>query len=439
MNRLNNNVIEILPVRKSLNHTMQIIGSKSMSHRALIIAALGKGRSLVRNLSQCEDVLHTQRALEACGIKIFLGQNGHNIEGRGGNFDPPQGTLYFGNSGTSYRFFISLACLFHFPVQLYGSSRMNTRPIRELIQILKTGDVKVKYLEEEGFPPVEIEGSFWGGSYSISSATSSQFISSLLLISPFLSQDVIMTSSGVLRSVPYIKMTCNLMRNAGIQMESKFTDTNLKVIVPASQDYNPLDLTIEGDYSGAAFFLVAAAILGGCITIKGLMRDSLQGDKFILTCLARMGCQIHPYHDKVTLIQIHQRPLLPLDIDLGDYPDLVMPLAIAALFSDGITRFTNIAHLRVKESDRLAVLHRNLKSIGAQTEITNDSITIHPAETYQGAEIDPDNDHRIAMCFSIAGLQIPGIKIRNPECVNKSFPDFFEKLNEIGLEDKDNE
>lgn len=423
--------IEIQSINQPINHIMKMIGSKSESHRVLILAALAHGESVIQNLSDCEDVLLTKKALENLGIEITVHGDETRINGSGGHFLKHPKIMKFENSGTSFRFFMSLVCLQPNPVIIQGNNRMNERPIRELAEILQRGGAHIKYLEKLGFPPIEISGLFQGGQYYISTKFSSQFVSSLLLISPLLPQGLKIQSSGIQRSLPYIKLTVAIMQDFGVKVSSKFSQDGLLLQVNSPQKYISQRKFIEGDFSGAAFFFVACAILGGSITIEGLFQKSAQGDAYIIECLKEMGCNTSTSENSITLSRSPEKSLQSLNLDLGNYPDLVMPLAIAALFAKKPSKFTNIGHLRFKESDRLASLYKNLLAIGADVILTENSIKINPQPKYHGAQINPDDDHRIAMCFAIAGLVIPNMIIKNPTCVGKSFPSFFQELSNL--------
>jgi len=364
---------KITPVQSPLNHTINIIGSKSVSHRALILAALAKGTSIIKNVSPCDDVRLTIEALQECGIKMQQTYEGTMIiHGMEGILNKESKTLIFENSATSYRFFMGLGSLGITPIILDCSTRMQGRPIKELARILEEGGVTLRYLENEHSPPLEITGPFRGGNYSISSEISSQFISALLLISPFTPIPTKLETVGIQRSLPYIKMTCELMQKFGVTVKGEFLSNNTMLSVENDQIYHAQVMTVEGDYSGAAYWLVAAAILGGNITIKGLEQESLQGDQYIISALEQMGCTLHVEPHSVSISQSFANEHKPnsddlkfrvsklhgVELDLGNYPDLVVPLCIAALFAESPSHFYNIGHLRYKESDRLAVLCR---------------------------------------------------------------------------------
>jgi 3-phosphoshikimate 1-carboxyvinyltransferase len=421
----------VIPINQPIQSVVTIIGSKSISHRALLIAALAKGQSVIENLSKCEDVLLTKYGLENLGIQIEERLQKTIITGCNGIIPKAPQSLNFKDSATSYRFFMSLVSLLDISIKLFGSDEMNQRPIEELVLILRKGGVKIKYLEKEGFSPIEIRGPFAGGMFHLSKIKSSQYISSLLIVGPLLNQGITLSIDNSPPSAPYIDITCDIQQKFGILPKRTSQGKNTKYIIHKNQEYSARNFTIEGDFSGAAFFFVAGAILGGKITIKGLNSQSIQGDRYILDILREMGCKIGIHDDSVSLTRTPSQILSSVNKDMKNYPDLVLPLAIAAIFADSPSTFYNLHHLQYKESNRLKVLQQNLEQIGVKATSTNYSIKIYPTSNLHGNKINPHNDHRVAMSFAIAGLKIPGIKILNPRCVRKSFPDFFEQLKDL--------
>lgn len=414
----------------SLNLVM--VGSKSISHRALIIAALAEGTSELENLSTCHDVNLTMNTLKKIGIRIEYNESSTIVWGGGikaiRNF--PE-TINLEDSGTSYRFFLSFFSLFDHAINLYGTARMNKRPIRDLVDILTQGKVKVIYLNKQGYPPVQVQGPFEGGTLEISSQNSSQFASSLLLISPYVRQGLNLSIIGKHHSIPYIHMTIMIMKSFGIEIHETSDSDSLTFQINANQKYSPQKYSIEGDFSGAAFFLVAGAIMGGQIQISNIPSVSIQGDKYILHCLQEAGCEIESSNGILTLTKENKDPIHALHLDLGNFPDLVLPLAILAVFAEAPSMFYNIGHLQHKESNRIQALASNLTRVGIKTHTTEDSITIIPNTNLHGAVIDSFNDHRIVMSFAILGLKVPGVVLKNPKCVEKSYPHFFTHLEQI--------
>ncbi|MHA1777190.1 MAG: 3-phosphoshikimate 1-carboxyvinyltransferase [Promethearchaeota archaeon] len=429
-----------------INHStcISIPGSKSISHRVLILAALAKGISKIHNRSQCEDVKLTINALKQLGVDIWEENGETYLNGCQGIFPSPPEEIYLGNSGTGYRFFMTISVLLDQPITLQCAKGMKFRPVRELSQVLSQKGVKVDFIEDDGYPPVKIHGRLRGGEITISIEESSQYFSSLLLIAPLLEEGLIIHSAGIHHSVPYIKMTLELMQKFGASINSEMQNGIITAQIPFQGPYLSQNITVEGDYSAASFFFVAAAICGGSIVINGITSNSIQGDRYIIDCLQKMGCKFEFDNDKIKIFPATEnnninnnnesnnyRSLQSIAVDLGNYPDLVIPLAIAALFADGTSSFTNIGHLKFKESNRLDLLNRYLTNLGAKVILSDSFLIIEPQESYHGILVDPQNDHRIAMGFSIAGLRIDGMEIQDPDCVKKSFPNFFELLDSL--------
>lgn len=421
----------IKPLSKSLQHTIKSIGSKSQSHRVLVLAAFAQGPSTIRNLNQGEDVQATIEALKSLNIPLQITPTEVKIMGnpnlahetfvKNMNFQ-------FHKSGTSLRFFMSILSLFPQKISISGTEQLENRPIDPLLTVLKHGGVQITYLKSPGSLPLVIQGPFRGGNYQIGASMSSQYVSSLMLIGAHLQNGLHLKIPYPIHSHPYIHLTHHLMTQFGLQVKSFETDDALHISIPGNQHYKGKTVTIDGDYSNSAYFLVVGAIMGGKITIQGLQHPTHQGDAYIIEVLQKMGCEIKYTAEDVTLYRDNSHDLQGLSEDLGDHPDLVCPLAIACLFAKNPSVFTNIEHLQYKESNRLKVLTQYLHALGANISYTSSSLTITPQAQYTGIIIDPHDDHRIAMSFAIAGLKIPGMIIQTPECVAKSHPGFFHTL-----------
>ncbi|WP_457557235.1 3-phosphoshikimate 1-carboxyvinyltransferase [Candidatus Harpocratesius sp.] len=442
-----------------------MIGSKSVAHRTLIISAFLDKITELDNIPLCDDVLITIKALRKIGIRIDIvdgdllkdkSEKENSIKKNAikkaivyGNpifSDKIPKIFNFQNSASSFRFFMSILSLFNQEVILTGNSQMQKRPVHDLVNVLRKGGAKIKYLNKEGFPPIQIKGTFSGGSYDISTSISSQFASSLILISPFVANGLNLNLIGDFHSIPYISQTCQIMQEFGYNLNFKLKSKEGTIFIPPNQiqtnnqkkqkkQYKRVikrrKFFIEGDYSGATYFLVAGAIMGGKIEIYNLIKDSLQGDKFIIKCLEKMGCNFTVESSKVTMIKQPDVLLKGITLDLGNNPDLLLPLSIAAIFADSPSVFYNISHVKYKESNRISALAVNLRKLGVHSSISDNSITIFPNLHPHGGIIDSFNDHRIVMSFAVAGLKIHGIILNNPLCVNKSFPEFFEYLEKI--------
>lgn len=409
--------------KNNINSIVSIPGSKSITHRALIVAGLANGKSSLKSFLTCDDTLFTVNTLRKMGIKIDISNGIAQVHGNGGMFNPVKGILEInlGNSGTSYRLLLSVAALADGKYLFTGSNRMKERPVGYLTEALIGLGVDVKYLEKNGFPPVLVNASgIKGGKVLISGDISSQYISSLLLSGVYAESDLTIEIAGELVSRPYIDLTINVMTIFGVNVENSDYQT---FNVPAGQSYKAQEFVIDGDASSASYFWGAAAITGGTVRTDNIYPNkNKQGDMGLLNILEKMGCKIDRDEDYVT---VEGAPLTGISVDMGTMPDMVPTLAVIALFAEGKTTITNVSHLRHKESDRITDTANELRCIGGRVEEREDGLIIHGGEKLVGAEIDPHDDHRLAMSFAMAGLMVPGIIIRDEGCVNKSFPTFW--------------
>ncbi|MBI4810209.1 MAG: 3-phosphoshikimate 1-carboxyvinyltransferase [Ignavibacteriales bacterium] len=418
-------VEEIRNIRpaKSVNAEIQLPPSKSYTNRALIAAALAEGISIIHHPSRSDDSILLVEALRKFGITIHDLGDKLEIHGTNGNLEVPTKEVFVGNAGTVMRFLASFACLAEGETILTGDEQMNKRPINDLVETLKTNGIKCSC--QNGFPPVKIlGGNFAGGRINVDASISSQFVSSILLASPYTKRPLTVHVNGKLSSMPYVDMTLHVMRSFGAIINS----IDMKTFsVDNRQRYIGHDFTIEPDASSATYFLGAAAITKGRVIITNLSSESLQGDIQFLSILSEMGCTVikHPEN-----IEIHGANLHGIEVDMNEIPDCVPTLAVVAAFAKGTTTIKNIAHVRHKETDRLNALSKELTKIGAKVELSEDELVIHP-QPLHGAVIETYNDHRIAMSFAVAGLRVDGIKIINPMCVTKSFPNFWEEFKKL--------
>jgi 3-phosphoshikimate 1-carboxyvinyltransferase len=410
-----------------INAVIHVPGSKSYTQRALITASLARGRSVLRDVLISEDTEHLMTALRPLGVSIT--KQGHDlvVEGTGGRLTTPSSALYLGNNGTGLRFLVSTVSLGHGTFVLDGTPRMRQRPIQPLVDALNQMGVKAVCIEGTRCPPVQVEArGLPGGKTRLDTALSSQYVSSLLLASPYAEEDVEIGISSLIPSWPYVKLTLDVMAQFGVDV-SVFEGRIFRVKAP--QAYQPREYVVEGDVSSATYFMAAAAIIGGRVRISNINGNSLQGDLRFLKILETMGCEVSTSEQGVEVagpLSNHE----DLSFDLNDVPDMVPALAVVSAFRKGKTVLRNILHLRVKESDRISALTHELEKIGAQAQKKADGMIIQGTATH-GAEIECYNDHRIAMSFAIAGLAIEGISIKDPDCVKKSFPDFWEKLDAL--------
>ncbi|MBM4275874.1 MAG: 3-phosphoshikimate 1-carboxyvinyltransferase [Deltaproteobacteria bacterium] len=411
-------VKEIQP-RGRIGATLTLPGSKSYTHRALIAASLAPGESLLLNALSAEDTELTASALSRLGAGITWRGTEVQVRGTGGRWQPVLGPIYLGNSGTSMRFLTALAALGQGEYHLTGSPRLCERPMEELLQALASLGVRTFSQRGDGCPPVIVHGGLTGGRTQLSGAVSSQYLSALLLIAPLAPQGAEIEITGELVSRPYVDLTLEVLQEFGI---SYYREGYKFFRVLGSQSYQAREYEIEADASSASYFWAAAALTGGRVTLTNLALESCQGDINFLSVLARMGCGVEESEKGLTL---RGGPLTGIEVDMATMPDLVPTLAVVAAFAQGDTVITGAAHLRHKESDRLASVAAELAKMGISAEETPDGLIIHGGQPH-GALIDTYDDHRIAMSFAVAGLKIPGIIIRDPQVVAKSFPDFWE-------------
>jgi 3-phosphoshikimate 1-carboxyvinyltransferase len=421
---------KITPINE-INAVVRVPGSKSYTQRALIAASLARGSSLIRGALISEDTGYLMEALRFLGTHITVQKNDVTVEGTEGRIIAPSRALYLGNNGTGLRFLVGLVSIGHGTFVLDGSPRMRQRPVQPLVDALNRMGVKAFCIDGTGCPPVQVEGAgLPGGETRLDTALSSQYVSSLLLAAPYAEDDIEVGVSSLIPSWPYVALTLNVMERFGVSVEN-FERKRFHIKAP--QTYQAQEYVVEGDASSATYFMAAAAIVGRSVTISNIDRDSLQGDLRFLEILHAMGCVVSVSQEGVEItgpLSNHE----DLAFDLNDAPDMVPALAVVSAFRRGKTSLKNILHLRVKESDRVAALTNELRKIGARAEKTADGMVIQGTAN-RGADIECYDDHRIAMSFAIAGLAIDGITIKDPDCVKKSFPDFWDRLDTLSVDD----
>lgn len=404
--------------------TIQLPGSKSISNRSLLLAALAVGTSRLHTVLHCDDVIRMQQALQSLGVTIQHHADGCEITATGALSDSNTKVISVGNSGTCMRFLTAALSIFANDIILTGDERMQQRPIGDLVTALRQGGAHIDYLQQIGYPPLRIYGGFSGGTLVFEQAVSSQFISALLMTAPLVAKDTQIKLGAAPVSPPYIDMTIRMMQTWGIKIRQQGLT---EFYLPGKQRYLPQkDYFIEGDASTASYFIAAAAIKGGPVTIEGLTQNSLQGDMAFIAVLKQMGAKIE-WRGKQLYCRSHT--LTGIDIDANAIPDAAMTLAIVALFATGSTRLRNIGTWRLKECDRLEAMAMELRKVGAGIEMGTDFIRIEPPTTWQPATIETYNDHRMAMCFSLLALApIAAITILNPTCTAKTFPAYFDEF-----------
>jgi 3-phosphoshikimate 1-carboxyvinyltransferase len=416
--QINNNVIEIQPVEK-ISGTVTVPGSKSYTNRALLVAALADGVSRLEKPLVSDDTKYMIRALKGFGIMVEEEPNVFIVSGKAGKLIVPEKDIFVGNAGTAMRFLTTFSALVKGKVHLDGDERMRERPLADLLECLGQMGVKAIPIYHNGCPPIDIEGEgISGGEVTLLGNKSSQYLTSLLLSAPYFKNDTNILIEGNLTSKSYADITLDIMQTFGVTAEN---DGYQKFSAQAGQIYKSQTYKVEGDWSSASYFLAAAAVTGGDITLSGVNPDSVQGDAQFPAVLENMGCEVKKTHDSLQLIG---KPLQGITINMNNMPDAVQTLAVIALFAKGQTVIEGIDNLRIKETNRIEALANELSRLGAEIEAGEDFLVIKPGE-YRGVEIETYNDHRMAMSFAVAGLKIPGVKIKNPKCVEKSFPDFF--------------
>jgi 3-phosphoshikimate 1-carboxyvinyltransferase len=402
-------------------------GSKSITQRALIAAALAEGESTLLGPLESEDTEYTAAALEQMGAVIAKEADRWRISGNGGRVATPPQEIYLGNNGTATRFLTSVAALGSGTFRISGDERMAERPILPLIEALKGWGVDIASSNNNGCPPLEIRAKgLAGGKTVLPPGKSSQYLSSLLLVGPYARQEAELEVEGEILSLPYVIMTLAVMESFGITVEGSETLNSFRI---PRGSYRPREYAIEGDASNASYFYAAAAVTGGEVTVLNVPVPSMQGDAAFVALLARMGCQVNKTGEGLTVSGPAE--LKGITIDMGSMPDVVPTLAIVASQARGKTIIKNIAHLRIKECDRLHVMAVELAKMGARVQELEDSLVIEGRDEdapLHGADINTYNDHRIAMSFAVAGLTVPGVRVLGEECVAKSFPDFWERF-----------
>jgi 3-phosphoshikimate 1-carboxyvinyltransferase len=420
--------------------TLTLPGSKSLSNRILLLSALADGETEVTRVLDSEDTEVMLGALRALEVQIHGQPGGHGtvwINGRAGPLRAPAGhvgmvELFLGNAGTAMRPLTAVLAASHGNFVLKGAPRMHERPLGDLVDGLRQLGATVQYLGRDGYPPLRITAAgLAGGTAHISGATSSQFVSALLMAAPLADTPVSVEITDTLVSGPYVAMTVALMRRYGVNVEQP---TPRRFEMAAPQRYrSPGRVLVEGDASSASYFLAGAAITGGTVRVEGCGSDSLQGDARFAEVLGRMGARVR---FEPAAIEVEGRPpLRGIDEDLTATPDAAMTLAVAALFAQGPTTLRGIGNWRVKETDRMAAVSTELTKLGARTEVGANTLVVHPPARIRPASIATYNDHRMAMAFSLAACGGEPIVIENPACVAKTFPEYFDELEKLTRRD----
>ena len=423
------NSLTLKPISR-IDGEINLPGSKSLSNRALLVAALAKGTTKITNLLESDDTRYMLTALKQLGIQYTLSGNktectivGHNGPINSDSFNE----LFLGNAGTAMRPLCAVLCLGEGSYLLTGEPRMKERPIGHLVDALRQAGANISYKENEGYPPLQIEANgLNGGEIQIEGAVSSQFLTALLLAAPMAKEDMTISIIGELVSKPYIDITLHIMETFGVTVMNDNYET---FTIKGGQIYQAVDtFMVEGDASSASYFLAAAAIKGGTVKVTGIGRDSIQGDVQFVDVLEHMGARVE-WGD--TYVSVTRDALRAIDMDFNHIPDAAMTIATTALFCEGTTTLRNIYNWRVKETDRLFAMATELRKVGAEVEEGEDYLKITAPKVLKHAFIDTYDDHRMAMCFSLLALDPASVTINEPECTAKTFPTYFEVFESI--------
>jgi len=422
-----------LPALSGACGSVQLPGSKSISNRTLLLAALAHGDTEIEDLLESDDVQRMLEALDRLGVEVeALGPQRVRVSGCGGRFPNRAADLFLGNAGTAIRPLTAALAVAGGHYRLSGVPRMHERPIKDLVDGLRQIGADVRYLGQEGFPPLELHPASIAvhDPIRVRGDVSSQFLTALLMALPLTGRQAVIEVVGDLISKPYVEITLNLMQRFGVQVQREGWS---RFVVPAGAAYrSPGSIHVEGDASSASYFLAAGAIGGGPVRVQGVGSASIQGDVKFADALAQLGAVVRTGDNWIEAGAPPTGRLRAFDLDLNHIPDAAMTLAVAALFADGPCRLRNIASWRVKETDRLAAMATELRKVGAVVEEGADYLRVEPpARFVADAAIDTYDDHRMAMCFALVALAGVGVRINDPKCVAKTFPDFFARFAQV--------
>jgi 3-phosphoshikimate 1-carboxyvinyltransferase len=419
--------IEIVPVTKPLAAAITVPGSKSITNRALLIAAMAEGRSIIDNVLFSDDTARMLEALKQLGFQITIEENEKRVtlNGIGGQIPSSSGDLAIGGAGTAMRFLIPFLTLGRGKFRIDGNKRMRERPIGPLLDAMQRLGASVYSERDNRCPPVVADSRslFRGGATHVDARMSSQFVSAMLMPAPLWPDGLVLRVAGD-TARPFVEMTLRIMETWGVKWNID-ADT---ITIPGGQAYRARRFAVEPDASSASYFAAAAALCGGTVTLRGISANSVQGDIAFLTVLQQMGARVKWNTDSVEVSGAGQ--LRGVDVAMNGMPDMVATLAAIAPFATSVTRIRKVDFIRHHESDRLRAIAAELRRLGASVTDLEDGLEILPSRL-TGASIETYDDHRIAMAFSMVGLRIPGVKIQNPGCVAKTFPDFFAMLADL--------
>jgi 3-phosphoshikimate 1-carboxyvinyltransferase len=421
-------VLEIEPIGRPIRAVLDLPGSKSLTNRALVLGALAEGTTRLFGTLHADDTRAMVQSLERLGFAVHEDpvRRELSVLGEGGRIPASSADLYGGNAGTAVRFLTSLVALGRGRFRVDGDERMRQRPIQDLLDALVTLGAEAWSERGNGCPPVIVEArGLGGGEVEVRGDTSSQYASSILMVAPYARRDVQLRVTGGLVGAPFVEMTLRMMEEFGVRAERRDDG----ILVRAGSRYQARDLAIEPDATAASYFFAAAVLVGGEVTVRRLGRRSLQGDLGFLEVLAQMGARVVLGEESVTVVGDGR--LRGIDRDFRGISDTFLTAAALAPFAESPSTIRGIAHTRHQETDRVTAMARELRRLGATVEESAGALRIFPS-ALRGGEVETYRDHRIAMSLALVGLRIPGIRIRDPGCVAKTFPDYFERLRSLG-------
>ena len=420
--------LELKPARRA-SGTVRLPGSKSISNRVLLLAALAKGATQVRGLLDADDTRVMIDALRLLGARVTEKAEAIEVEGVAGRFPEKKADLFLGNAGTALRPLAAVLALNEGEYHLRGVARMHERPIGDLVEALRAIGARVDYAGQSGYPPLTIHpAKIVLRPVKVKGDVSSQFLTALLMALPVLGREARIDVQGELISKPYVDLTLNTMRRFGVEVRRAQWKS---FVLPAAAYISPGTIYVEGDASSASYFLAAGAIGGGPVRVEGVGRNSVQGDVRFVEVLERMGAEISLLEDAIE-VKNEKRKLRAVDMDMNHIPDAAMTAAVLALFADGPSTIRNVASWRVKETDRLAAMAAELRKLGATVDEGADFLKVTPPATLKSdVLINTYDDHRMAMSFSLVALAGVPVRINDPGCVAKTFPQFFDEFKKI--------
>ncbi len=421
--------LELQPFSHPINAEVIVPGSKSYTNRALLISALCKGKTVIDGALYSDDTYHMVESLRKLGIRVTSDEANQRfvVEGCGGKIPVGQAELYIGNSGTTARFLTAFLGLGNGEYVVDGNERMRERPIQDLIDGLAHWGVDITSVNDDGCLPITIRANgLSGGRTFMPGDKSSQYFTALMLVASYANENSDIQVEGELQSKPYIDMTADIMSKFGVEIAIDGYNT---FQVCSGQRYHSRQFTVEPDATNATYFFAAAAITGGRVVVRNLTTASAQGDVGFVKVLAQMGCKVHKQSDAI-VVEGHDI-LRGIDVDMNDMPDAVQTLAAIAPFAEAPVTIRNVPNLRIKETDRIDAMATELTKLGIQVDVWSDGMRIHPTPEILPASLDTYDDHRMAMSLALIGLRALGVVINDPECVNKTFPTYFETLSGI--------